>query len=373
MKDLQIVSFDYPYPPSYGGIIDVFFKIKALSEIGINIHLHCFVEQEPKHIDKEILDMVSSVFFYKKNRNPLFILAAKPFSVISRQSKALLKNIKKINAPILFEGLQTTYIIKELEHYVPKKYLRLHNNEASYYAGLSKSEDNPLKRMVYWLESKKYEYYQNSILKTFESIFCLSNKEYLEIEQSSNNGSFVGIFHGNDFVKPLDGKGEYFLFHGDLSISDNRKALDMAIDVFSQLPDYPLLIASDKATTKISTRIKDYKNITLVPIINHDNLNLLFSKAQGNILLSLQKSGTKVKLFNTLFNSRFVIINDNITDDKGLVALCSVINNQSELKNTIKEIANLDYNLFINKKHTLESVYSDLPQAQKMKKIIFKD
>ena len=29
-KEVHIVSFDVPYPPNYGGVIDVFYKIKTL-------------------------------------------------------------------------------------------------------------------------------------------------------------------------------------------------------------------------------------------------------------------------------------------------------------------------------------------------------
>ncbi|HMX05330.1 MAG TPA: hypothetical protein PKE14_11715, partial [Chitinophagales bacterium] len=41
-KHLHIISFNVPYPPDYGGVIDVFNKIKALHAEGIKIHLHCF-------------------------------------------------------------------------------------------------------------------------------------------------------------------------------------------------------------------------------------------------------------------------------------------------------------------------------------------
>ena len=47
-KHLHIISFDIPYPPDYGGVVDVFYKIKALSLLGIKIHLHCF-EYGRKH------------------------------------------------------------------------------------------------------------------------------------------------------------------------------------------------------------------------------------------------------------------------------------------------------------------------------------
>ena len=41
-KHLHIISFDVPYPANYGGVIDVFYKIKALHAKCVKIHLHCF-------------------------------------------------------------------------------------------------------------------------------------------------------------------------------------------------------------------------------------------------------------------------------------------------------------------------------------------
>ena len=40
MPDLHVVSFDRPWPPSYGGIVDVFWKIAALEKRGVQIRLH---------------------------------------------------------------------------------------------------------------------------------------------------------------------------------------------------------------------------------------------------------------------------------------------------------------------------------------------
>ena len=41
-QELHIVSFDVPFPPNYGGAVDVFYKIRALHKLGVKIHLHCF-------------------------------------------------------------------------------------------------------------------------------------------------------------------------------------------------------------------------------------------------------------------------------------------------------------------------------------------
>ena len=39
---LHIVSFSVPFPANYGGVIDVFYKLKALHKAGMKIHLHCY-------------------------------------------------------------------------------------------------------------------------------------------------------------------------------------------------------------------------------------------------------------------------------------------------------------------------------------------
>ena len=39
---IQIVAFAVPWPPNYGGAIDIFYKIKALHEQGVKTHLHAF-------------------------------------------------------------------------------------------------------------------------------------------------------------------------------------------------------------------------------------------------------------------------------------------------------------------------------------------
>ena len=33
-KEVEIISFDVPYPPNYGGVIDVYYKLKALKKAG---------------------------------------------------------------------------------------------------------------------------------------------------------------------------------------------------------------------------------------------------------------------------------------------------------------------------------------------------
>ncbi|TZF95891.1 glycosyltransferase [Chryseobacterium panacisoli] len=373
MKELHIISFNYPYPPSYGGIIDVYYKIKALSDLGIKIHLHCFVDKIPVKIDPEVEESTENVFFYEKKKNPLLYFSKIPFAAVIRDSDLLLKNLEKINAPILFEGLQTTHIIRFLKESRHKLYLRYHNNETEYYKGLSLSEKNIFKKMVYGIEALKYKGYQKTLLKEFETIFCLSEKEYNEVDTYSGNARLIHIFHGNQSVKQLDKKGNYFLFHGDLTTADNKKALIEALDLFKTLPQYKLIVASDRASEDIKRRISVIENITLAPIGTTENLHHLLENAHANILISYQNSGTKVKLFNTLYNSRFVIINGNITDDPALTGLCLYGTDRTEIRQQIISSAEKDYDDTEKRKQILEKKHSDHAKAEEIIKIIFKN
>ncbi|MBB6371329.1 hypothetical protein [Chryseobacterium shigense] len=373
MKELHLISFNYPYPPSYGGIIDVYYKIRALADIGIKIHLHCFVDHIPETIDQEIESITENVFFYKKKKNPFYYFSSVPFAAAIRTSDDLFENLKTIKAPILFEGLQTTQIISRLKNKDQKLYLRYHNNEFEYYKGLSSSEKNIFKKIIYKIESLKFSGYQKRILKEFEGVFCLSEKEFHDVESYSKNAHLIHIFHGNKSVKHLDKKGNYFLFHGDLSISDNKRALEETINIFKTLPRHKLVVASDRAGEDLKKKIKSIENISIVPIETSENLNKLFENAHANILLSYQNSGTKVKLFNALYNSRYIIVNQNITDDKTLMGLCHFGTTSNEIRQLINETASQDYNEYETRKEVLEKNYSDNANAEEISKIIFRN
>ena len=50
-KFIHVVSFDVPYPANYGGVIDVFHRLKALHKNGYKIILHCFEYGRDKQIE----------------------------------------------------------------------------------------------------------------------------------------------------------------------------------------------------------------------------------------------------------------------------------------------------------------------------------
>lgn len=368
-KRLHIISFDNPFPPNYGGVVEVFYKIKALHAIGIEIYLHCFVDEIPTEY-KALKEVAKEVFFYKKNKNPLLFFSSLPLSVRVRDNKKLIENITKINAPILFEGHKTTYWVSKKQLAGFDKYIRLHNLEDLYFSGLASSENSLLKKILYHFEAKKYVKY-NSVLSSFIKVFSLSKFENEVTNDQFKNSIYIPVFHGNENVNELSGTGKYALYHGDLRASDNKKSVEFLIDIFKDIKDLDLIIASSSGEQFVTSKIKNIHNISFVKIQDFEHLKELFTDAQINFSISFQKSGTKLKLLNALFNSRFSIINENIIDDEKITSLCEIASTRDEFISKINDLKNKNFDDFDRRKAILETYMNDVENAHKLAKIIF--
>ena len=111
--------------------MDVFYKIKNLEKNGAEIYLHVF-----KYGRKEqaaLKDYCKEVHYYKRNTSFLYGLTHIPYIVRSRNNALLIKNLERINAPILFEGLHTTSVIRKGLSKDRNLLVRTHNVEHQYY------------------------------------------------------------------------------------------------------------------------------------------------------------------------------------------------------------------------------------------------
>ena len=90
---LHIISFDIPYPANYGGVIDVYYKAKALAEKGVKVHLHCF--QYGRKPSTELTDLFYEVKYYKRDISKKHLFKSIPYIVSSRVSEEPKANLKK--------------------------------------------------------------------------------------------------------------------------------------------------------------------------------------------------------------------------------------------------------------------------------------
>ena len=110
--EIHIVSLTIPYPANYGGVIDIFYKIKALHKLGVEINLHCF--QYDREKSDELNKYCKTVRYYQRPKKLKYYFSALPFIVNTRSNKTLLETLQSDQLPVLLEGLHTTYFLNKL-------------------------------------------------------------------------------------------------------------------------------------------------------------------------------------------------------------------------------------------------------------------
>lgn len=332
-KAINIISFDVPYPPNYGGIIDIFYKIKALKKLEFDIYLHTF--EYGKGQSTELEKYCKKVYYYNRKPILLSLFSSIPSIVLSRKSKNLIANLKKNNYPILFEGLHTTFPLIEENFDKRNTIVRAHNIEHYYYYGLSKSETNIFKKIFYFLEATKLKRHQ-TILKKVNFILTISPLEQIFFSRKFPlKAKYIPVFHQNSTINSNNEIGKFSLYHGDLRIPDNIKACDFLIKIFSKI-NYPLIIASSFNNHYISNKVKNFTNIIFKNACSKNELDNLIKEAHINVLPTFQNTGIKLKLINALFNGKFCLVNDIMVKETGLEKLCLIANTEKQFTEQIK-------------------------------------
>jgi glycosyltransferase involved in cell wall biosynthesis len=319
---LHIVTHDVPYPADFGGVVDIFYKIKSLHTIGIKIHLHCFVKRRPEQV---ILENYCEAVTYYKRKGFISFSFAIPYIVSSRSNKLLLENLQKDNYPILFEGVHSTFHLFKNHFSNRKTFLRLFNVEHIYYDHLAKHEPSFLRKWYYKNEAtllKKYE--ANIASKT--NVFALSTADLklYETQLGAKSIQFLPAFLPNNKVKSIVGMGTYCLYQGNLSVNENEKAaLWLIEDVFSTL-EIPLIIAGKNPSTFLKNVIAKNKNVSFIENPTDEKMQELIAHAQINVLPSFNNTGVKLKLLNALYTGRHCIVNAAGVDGSELNNLCTI-------------------------------------------------
>jgi hypothetical protein len=375
---LHIVSFDIPYPADYGGVMDIFYKVKALHEVGMRITLHCFQYRE-RTPQAELEKYCEKVHYYKRTMSPLSMVSFKPFIVHTRSDSQLLKNLKMDDAPILFEGLHSCFFIHKKALKDRHKLVRMHNTEWEYYRNLMETEKNVLKRLYFKFESRKLKRFEKNILPHTNTVLSISPDdtdyftEMLEKENLTHaQVVYVPPFHPNDAVESRTGTGDFVLFHGKLSVSDNEEAAMYLIDRIFSKQEIPLSIAGKNPSERLLARARQYEHITIIANPNEATMTDLIQNAQINVLLSFQRAGMKLKLLNALYRGRHCVTNRNMVQNTGLEHLCYVKNTSKDMRATIESLMNVQFSTrqIAERREILEKQFSNKENAAKIMAVL---
>ena len=327
-KKLHFVTFNVPYPPDYGGIIDVFYKLKELKKQGIEVILHQFVYERPAH--EELTKYCSKIYSYDRKIGIASFFSWIPFIVVTRKKKELLQNLLEEEAAIFFEGIHTTAFIDHPLLRNRIKMVRAHNIEHKYYFNLARFAPSWSKKLYFFSEAIKLYFYEKK-LRHAQYVFPITREDSMYFEKKNLRAAYLPAFHPFENMQTKLGKGEYILHHADFSVDANVKVLLMLIHkVFSKL-DYPIKIAGKKPAPFIKTLIDKYKNIELIENPNEEQMTSLLLHSHIIIIPALQVSGLKLKLLASLYLGRFCIVNSTMLTNTELHDYCVVKNTPDEM------------------------------------------
>ena len=333
-KHLHIVSFDIPYPANYGGVIDVFFRVKALSERGVKIHLHCF-EYGREH-SEYLESFCESVNYYKRETKVAKLFNPLPYIVCSRDCEQLRSNLLKDDYPILLEGLHCCSILTYDEFKDRNVIVRAHNVEHEYYEHLAKAEVDQKKRMYLKQEVNKLRDFE-AVLNKANAILAISQKDYEYFSSKYKNVHMVTAYNAYTEVDILEGSSNYVLYHGNLSVAENYSAAEFLVETFKKI-DTKLKIAGMNPPAHLVKMIEDVPNVELINSPDDQTLFDLIRHAHINILVTEQATGLKLKLLNTLFNGRFCLVNDKMVEGLDVNGLCYVVNDNNAIRFAVGEL-----------------------------------
>ncbi|MCB0821050.1 MAG: glycosyltransferase family 1 protein [Bacteroidales bacterium] len=342
-KILHIIAFDIPYPPNYGGVIDVFYKLKALHRKGIGIILHCF-EYPGRDRSEELNKYCKEVHYYPRLVGFNSALSFKPYIVSSRRSKDLLQNLLNDDHPILFEGLHSCYYINHPQLKNRIKIYRESNIEHRYYYNLFRVDKSPFKKLYFLLASFKLWAYQR-ILDHANLMLVVSaeDTQYLRDHFPKVKVEYLPSFHANDEISSKPGKGEFALYNGNIEVPENAHAVEFLINEVFSKNNYQLVVAGMNPPEYIRKLAAELQNIKLVANPPDDEMFRLIREAQVNILVTFQATGLKLKLLNTLYSGRFCLVNQPMLNGTGLDTLCHIGNSPESLSEQLDRLFNISF------------------------------
>ncbi|MEN8201474.1 MAG: glycosyltransferase family 1 protein [Bacteroidota bacterium] len=367
-KYIHIISFNIPHPADYGGVIDIFYKLKALRAAGIQIILHCF--EYGRQPSKELEDLCFRVHYYRRKSGLRYFLNSDPYIVVTRDANTMPKNVLGDSFPVLFEGLHTTGILKQCKAANKLTLVRAHNIEHFYYRALSKSENQVFRKIFLRTESRKLKRYEAK-LRYADHILGIAKHETSYFENKFGNALFVPAFHRFEEVSSLEGSGDYILYHGNLGVAENSEIfLKLTRDALA-LTGIPVVVAGKNPSKRFVKKLAAYSHIRIVANPSDQELDKLIQNAHVNLLYTKQATGIKLKLLHALFAGRHCMVNPQMVEGTGLSSLCIIERKEEDLGRMLERTMGMPFSRaqLLERKKALKE-FSNRAGAEKILRLI---
>jgi hypothetical protein len=333
------------------------------------VHLHCF--QYGREKSSELEKIFYRVDYYKRDISKKNLFKRYPYIVETRHSKALIDRLLEDDFPILMEGMHTSILLLEKRLQNRKMLVRTHNVEHDYYLKLSKAESDPFKKYYYYTEAGKLKKYEKLLSKA-DGLIAISPNDFQYFSKRFENVFYLPAFHPFTRSESLIGKGEYLLYHGNLSVAENENVVRFLIRYVFAYIDFPVVIAGLNPSRSLQKLVKNLAHVRLVANPDDDQLQKLIREAHLNLLITGQSTGMKLKLLNSMFNGRFCLINNKMKTGSPLDKLCEVANDAESIKKKIEDLMSRTFTLEMKeaREDALFALYNNGNHVQQLMELI---
>ncbi|RYG42326.1 MAG: glycosyltransferase [Chitinophagaceae bacterium] len=338
-RHLHIISFIVPFPVTYGGVFDIYHKIVALHAAGIKIHLHCFSENNRR--EHALNHLCERVYYYHRRKGIMGMSFSLPYIVSSRMDRKLCYRLDENDYPVLIEGVHAAGWLLNRSAKKRKIILRLHNVEHDYYRQLFLSSSSTLRKVYYHFESALLKKFEQQIATVPDHILTVSSQDAETYRRlfNVNNVDVLPVFTGFTHDIPPSGAGSFCLYHGNLSVPENERAVAWLLnEVFNNF-DVPFVIAGKSPSPALKQFIARFYNAHLVADPTLEKMQSLIAEAHCHVLPSFNITGVKLKIINALFHGRHCIVNRAAVKGSGLEEVCHIAQTPGQFKERIQALA----------------------------------
>ncbi len=319
-RKIHIVSFDVPFPPDYGGVLDVYLRAKGLKALGYSVILHCYEYGRGRNHDfSEIAD---EIYYYDRRNGVRSVLSNLPYIIKSRNSEELQGRLLADDFPVLLEGQHCTFWVHELIRNNKKVAVRMHNIEWQYYRDLAHHAKTTSERLFFSLEARKLRKHESQLKQV--PLLCISKSDQEYYRDLGFQTVYLPVIINPDLVlTPLEA-APFALYHGNLSVPENREAIEKLIRENKRRKfNLPVVIAGKNPSAALIKKIED-QGWACIANPGDPELNDLMRSCTLHLLIGFKSSGIKLKVIRALLSGKPCIATKEMTGSSGLENYCEI-------------------------------------------------
>lgn len=340
--DLHFVCLDPPWPPNYGGAIDQYYALLALTGAGMRPAVHLFHRADrPKPPPPPAELRLGDVSVYERSSNLRLAIGPSPYIVSCRKTPLLLKALAKDELPVLFQGVHATGWAARLRRDFPKRklLLRVHNIEADYYRALAEAESSPLRRAYFMAESLRLRRYEPKVWPLFDRLFCISEREAARLSAQGLPAEWLPAFLPPlaPFPPPvIDPQAPALLFHADFTVRENQQAGDFLLRCLALFPAGARLTLAGRGLARWKPTKPLPKGACFIS--DPPDMRPMLEDSPVVVLPIRRGAGVKLKLLQSIQAGRIVLATPQALEGSGFESSVPVFETAEELAAIVRRL-----------------------------------